>query len=143
MADFLSRIVDYDNWFINPKVFSWLDALWGPRMVDRFADYINCQLPRFNSGCWNPGSEVVDAFTTNWNGEINWWCPPVGSMPRVIGHAEVCMSKGTLIVPEWMAAPFWPLLQPVAGEFAYFVTCSGAPPVRIIVLVRIVWFHIV
>ena len=32
-ADFLSRIVDYDDWYLNPTVFMWLDATWGPHTV--------------------------------------------------------------------------------------------------------------
>ena len=38
-ADFLSRIVDYSDWFLNPAVFAELDAAWGPHTVDRFADF--------------------------------------------------------------------------------------------------------
>ena len=48
-ADFISRIVDYDDWYLNPSVFAWLDAIWGPHTVDRFADHNNSQLPRYNS----------------------------------------------------------------------------------------------
>ena len=36
-ADALSRIIDYDDWSINPSVFKWLDSIWGPHTVDRFA----------------------------------------------------------------------------------------------------------
>ena len=82
-ADYLSRIVDLDDWMLNPWIFAQLDALWGPYTVDRFASCDNTQLPRFNSRCWNPGSEAVDAFTVNWQGENNWWCPPIVLIPRV------------------------------------------------------------
>ena len=120
-ADFLSRIVDYSDWFLNPAVFAELDAAWGPHTVDRFADFHNHQAPRFNSRCWNPGSEAVDAFTVNWGGENNWWCPPIELIPRVICHARACKAVGTLIVPSWPSAPFWPLLCPSEGRLAYFV----------------------
>ena len=76
-ADYLSRIVDYDDWKLNPIVFADLDCLWGPYSVDRFADASNAQLPRFNSRYWNKDTEAVDAFTVNWAGENNWVCPPV------------------------------------------------------------------
>ena len=85
-ADYLSRVVDYDDWYINPAVFAEVDEDWGPHTVDRFADYHNHQTPRFNSRCWNPGSEAVDAFTVDWAGETNWWCPPITLVPRVIGQ---------------------------------------------------------
>lgn len=68
-ADYLSCIVDYDDWQLNPAAFAELDVAWGPLMVNRFASCHNCQLPRFNSRCWNPGSEAVDAFTVNWAGK--------------------------------------------------------------------------
>ena len=72
-ADLLSRLVDLDDWMVNPTVFAELDKVCGPHTVDRFASFHNCQLPRFNSRCWNPGTEAVDAFTVDWVGEINWW----------------------------------------------------------------------
>ena len=121
-ADYLSRIVDFDDWMLNPQVFEQLDALWGPYTVDRFASYDNTQLPRFNSRCWNPGSEAVDAFTVNWQGENNWWCPPIVLIPRVIRHAQICGAQGTLIVPHWPSAPFWPIICPSGDQFEEYVT---------------------
>ena len=84
LADEISRIVDYDDWQLNPAVFSSLDALWGPHSVDRFATCDNTQLIRFNSRYWSPGTEAVDTFTVNWSGENNWLCPPIVLLPRVI-----------------------------------------------------------
>ena len=49
IANYISRIVDYDDWFVNPAVFAWVNELWGPHTVDRFASHYNTQLPRFNS----------------------------------------------------------------------------------------------
>ena len=120
-ADYLSRIIDLNDWLLNPEIFAQLDAQWGPHTIDRFASYENSQLPRFNSCCWNPGSEAVDAFTTDWSGENNWWCPPIALIPRVIRHAQTCSACGTLIVPCWLSAPFWPLLCPANNQFAPFV----------------------
>ena len=48
-ADYLSRLVEYDDWMLNPEVFSMLDAKWGPHTVDRFANSANRQVVRFNS----------------------------------------------------------------------------------------------
>jgi hypothetical protein len=95
---------------LNPVVFEDIDLLWGPHSVDRFADCFNSQTHRFNSRCWSPGSEAVDAFTVNWEGENNWWCPPMFLIPRVLRHAQVCRARGTLVVPVWRSVPFWPLL---------------------------------
>ena len=96
-ADYLSHIIDYDDWQLNPSAFSELDNCWGPHSVDRFTSFHNCQVPRFNSRCWNPGSVAVDAFTVNWSDENNWWCPPIGLVPRVIRHAQACRAVGFMV----------------------------------------------
>jgi len=121
LADFISHIQDWDDWQLNPNVFNWLNFQWGPCSVDRFASYYNTQLPRFNSRYCNPGSEAIDAFTCDWSGEMNWWCPPIYLVPRMLRHAENCKCKGILVVPHWPSAPFWPLICPSGKSFASFV----------------------
>lgn len=121
VADYLSRIIDYDDWSLNTVCFTHIDSIWGPHTVDRFANNLNTQLDRFNSRFWNPGSEAVDAFTINWGSENNWLCPPIVLIPRVIAHARACRCRGTLVVPAWPSAPFWPMLCPDGTSFANYV----------------------
>ena len=121
VADAFSRIIDVDDWMINPNVFAWVDSFWGPHTVDRFANCHNAQLGRFNSRFWAVGSEAVDAFIVNWAGENNWLCPPIHLVCRVLQHAKACNCSGTLIVPLWKSAPFWPMLCPDGQRFALFV----------------------
>jgi hypothetical protein len=128
LADYISRIVDHDDWMLNPEVFGELDKLWGPHSVDRFEDRNNAQLSRFNSRFWNPGSEAMDAFTVNWSCENNWWCPPVSLIPRVLRHAQNCICEGTLIVPLWRSAVYWPMICPNGTDFAQFVKGSVVLP---------------
>ena len=111
-ANYLSRVVDYDDWMLNPIVFHELDIMWGPHTIDRFADVHNRQLERFNSRYWSPGTEAVDTFTCDWGNDNNWWCPPLYLIPRLIRHAEVTKAIGTLVIPHWPSAPFWPMLFP-------------------------------
>ena len=121
LADALSRVIDYDDWSIEPSVFAWVDQIWGPHTIDRFASSHNSQLPRFNSRYWDKGSEAVDAFTVDWAKENNWWCPPVCLVCRVLQHAKNCNSVGTLVVPSWRSAPFWPIICPDGQHFASFI----------------------
>lgn len=93
-----------------------MNAKWGPHTIDRFASYFNTQLPRFNSRFWNPGSEAVDTFTCNWEGENNWWCPPVYLVPRTVRHAQESFAVGTLIAPKWPSASYWLMLFPGEGK---------------------------
>lgn len=118
-ANYLSHVIDYDDWQLNPIIFAELDSLWGPHTVDCFATHYHALLPRFNSRYWCPGTEAVEAFTVNWF--CNWLCPPTMLVTRVIHHVQVCRAKATLIVPAWPSAAFWPILCPAGREFAYFV----------------------
>ena len=118
-ADYISRIIDHDDWSVHPSIFHKFDRMWGPHTVDRFASFFNTQLPRFNSRFWNPGSEAVDAFTCAWQGENNWWCLPVYLVPRVLRHAQSTKAKGTLLVPRWSSAVFWPMLFTRNGESGF------------------------
>ena len=45
LVDYCSRLVDYDDWRLNPVVFQWLDELWGPHTVDRSALCRSCKCP--------------------------------------------------------------------------------------------------
>ena len=31
-------------------------------------------------------------------------------IPRVLRYAEACRARGTMLVPAWESAPFWPML---------------------------------
>ena len=71
MADYCSRIIDTNDWMLNPEIFSMLNELWGPHTIDWLANVDDTQMERFNSRCWCSGSEAVDAFTVDWRGENN------------------------------------------------------------------------
>ena len=110
VANYISKIVDYDDWMIHPDIFAHLDHVWGPHTVDRFANINNRQMRRFDSRFWNPETEAVDTFTVDWESENNWWCPPIGLIPRLIQHARNTKAEGILIIPCWPSAAFWSLL---------------------------------
>ena len=120
-ADYISKVLEIDDWMLNPQVFEWLESMWGPHTVDRFANSANTQLPRFNSKFWSWGTEAVDAFTCSWGHENNWICPPPNIIPRVIRHMRNCCAAGTMVVPLWRSAPFWPIICPDGVSFAPFV----------------------
>ena len=121
IADHLSKFVDFDDWQINLSTFLLLNAKWGPFTVDRFASYYNNQLNRFNTRYVSPGSEAVDALAQDWSHEINWVCPPIYLIPKVIRHMKCCRAKGVLIVSEWHSGLFWPVLCKKEYEFEHFV----------------------
>ena len=40
---------------------------------------------------------------------------------RVIKHGRLCRATGTLVVPAWKSAPYWPVLCPDGTHFADFI----------------------
>lgn len=70
---------------------------------------------------WNPGCEQVDAFSVSWAGENNWLVPPIYLIPKVLRHVVLCKATGTIVVPHWISAPFWPLLFDKDSFCANFV----------------------
>ena len=65
LADYLSRIQNFDDWKVDPNLLLFINLLWGLHTVDCFASASNCQLPRFFSRFWCPSTEAVDSFTVN------------------------------------------------------------------------------
>ena len=120
-ADYWSRVVETDDWMLNPCHFQELDKIWGPHTVDRFASLNSRQLPRFCSKWLCPGCEGVDAFTLDWRGENNWLVPPVHLVSRVLNHMRYFGEAGTLVVPLWTSAPWWSLLFKDSGVFQDFI----------------------
>ena len=41
LADYLSRIIHYDDWYVDISIFLYMEQMWGPHTVDRFASYYN------------------------------------------------------------------------------------------------------
>ena len=121
MADLISKEVDRDDHMLNPDLFVTLDIMWGPHTVDHFSSFCTRQVPHYCSRFPNPGAESIDAFTTTFAGENNWLFPPPFLVPKVIKHLKFSEADGTLIVPHWESAPWWPLLIQKKGVFKSFI----------------------
>ena len=120
-ADYISKILDFDDWGVSVSFFDYLDKKWGKHTFDRFADLRNKKVVRFNSKFWTPGSLGVDAFTFDWGSDNNWLVPPIYLVVRALRHLRVCRGAGTLVVPYWKSASFWPFIVNGDGSFKYFV----------------------
>ena len=111
-ADFVSKLVDHDDWFVSHEFFTTLEELWRPNSVDRFANNQNTKLSRFSSLFRTPNCEAVDAFSQNWADENHWLVPLIFLTSLVIRNLLTCKVRGTLLVPAWPSSPFWRLLFP-------------------------------
>ena len=118
-ADYLSRLKDFDDWEVAPSIFQQMDVLLGPHTLDAFANYKNAKVPRFFSRFWNPGTAGVDAFYQDWSNDVAGVVPPIPLVPRVLQFMFQNAFQGTLVVPHWPSAAYWPLLS---NNFAHFIT---------------------
>ena len=122
VADEISKYKDTDSWGIDWPSFNYLQKCFGKFTIDRFADHINNKVKKFNSRFFCPGTDDVDAFTTQWKGHFNYICPPVSQIGRAIRHCRACKAHGVLVCPEWKASYFWPLLVVRgSGNFRNFI----------------------
>ena len=48
-------------------------------------------------------------------------CPPISLIVRAVKHLIACKGVGTLIVPEWPSANFWPFVSPATGVIKHLI----------------------
>ena len=117
-ADWLTRGANKGDWMLDRRVVRTFIGLWGPCTVDRFADAVNTQLPRFNAGYPCIGSEAMDAFTQDWADEVNYLNPPWSLIGKVIAKLrDTPKAEAVLVVPHWPSATWWPALSAIADEY--------------------------
>ena len=121
VADYLSKIVDFDDWGVKDSYFQTVNSIWGPFTVDCLANSVNAKVPRFYSLFFQPGCLGVHALAFDWGGENCWLVPPVYLIPRVLLHFLNCKSRGVLVVPFWPSSLFWPYLIQGNGAYKSFV----------------------
>ena len=66
--------------------------------------------PNIFRGFGNPNTSGVDFFFQSLRGENCLVVPPVGIVPRVLHYLKSQQAVGTLAVPLWPSAHFWPLI---------------------------------
>ena len=126
-SDYLSRIIEVDDWGISPQILKLLQQKWGLLEVDWFASHHNAKLPLFYSRFWNPESAGVDAFTEYWGGKYGLFVPPIRLISRVILKIISDSTEGVLIIPLWKSANFWPMLCPNGRFVSYIINWIDLP----------------
>ena len=65
IADTLSKMYDFEGWETTNTLFRYLNWVWGPFTIDRFADNKSCKTKVFNSKYWCPNTAYADDFSTS------------------------------------------------------------------------------
>lgn len=71
-VDFISKLVDFDDWQVIEDVFKDLDSFWGFYMVDCFVMYYNRKIIRYFFRFWNLEMLGIDVFMQLWEVENCW-----------------------------------------------------------------------
>ena len=129
-ADYISKVVDHDDWRVSPSLFRYIERKWGPHTVDRFASSSNSKLRRFNSKYLCPNTECVNAFSVSWARENNFLAPPVSYIPKVLAHMKSCRATGTLVAPFWPSAAYYPLIFRNGTSAEHFVVSWEVIPYK-------------
>ena len=53
--------------------------------------------------------------------------PPIYLISRTIDMLLACRTHGTLVVPEWRSAPWWPKLHDGAAWYGFVKECVWLP----------------
>jgi hypothetical protein len=121
-ADYLSRLPIQYEWMLHPTLFRYIDQLWGPHTLDRFASISTAQIDTYNSRFLDPQTHGVDALVqTDWQEHNNWVNPPFRLLNRVIDVVVQQKAYATVIAPCWPGQPW----------FHRLVSLLVAPPFRI------------
>ena len=118
LADALSRwSQDRSDYQIHHGIFQAVDQLWGPHTVDWTATRHNTMLPRFCSRFLDDRATYVDVLRS-FNAKENGFCnPPFALIPKLLGLLENCNTDISMVVPIWMAQPWWPVLLSRTVDF--------------------------
>ena len=118
-ADSLSRELDSSDWSVAPKVFRYLDRIWGPHSVDRFASMENALLARYNSKWKDPDCEAVDSLHLSdscWARDVNWCYPPWQLLDELVVKLRRSGAAATVIAPLWPGSSWHQQLVELAEE---------------------------
>ena len=76
-----------------------------------------------------PGAVAWMPWLTTGAPKNDWLCPPVHVIIDLVRHLKSCSRRGTLIIPEWPSASFWPFLRERSSQFKSFVVDVFVLPV--------------
>ena len=114
-ADRLSRWESPYEWKLHPGLFRYIDSMYGPHTIDRFASLTTSQLAKYNSLYYDPYSHGVDALgQTDWGQELNFVNAPFFLLPKVVEIVKQQQAEATIIAPWWPAQPWFQQIKSMA-----------------------------
>ena len=111
-ADKLSRLPQKYEWVLHPDIFRYIDKVFGPHSIDRFASINTYQCDAFNSRFLDPLSSGLNALEqTDWHQHNNFVNPPFRLLPDILRLIIRQKAVATVIAPYWPAMPWFRTIQ--------------------------------
>jgi hypothetical protein len=89
-ADAISKGINTDNWEVSRSDYDHLNALFGPFSIDLLATCDNAKATRFYSRSWEIGTQGVDSFAQNWQGECAYVAPSFPGNANYLQDSNYC-----------------------------------------------------
>ena len=107
-ADYISRLIDIDDWQITNEFSLFLDGHWGPYTVDCFANFYNHKLAKLFSRFWNPGTAGVPNSFQDFG---------IQALPVLISSFSLLAGRIASSFHQWVLSPafciIWSLRMPL------------------------------
>lgn len=114
IADQLSRLPIHYEWKLHPSIFGYIDQLWGPHTIDRFASFSTAQLTKYNSRFLDPNTVGIDALSQDdWGKENNYVNPPFRLLNQVLQIIIAQRAWATIVAPRWTSQPWFRTLRSI------------------------------
>ncbi len=122
-ADAMAKICcgDHFSYSLLPEIRDYIQASFGEHTIDRFASCNNVQVAsrRYYSKFYESEATWLNAFSCHWKFspsgtlENKWIHPSYNMIGRVCLYLIRCQAIGTVILPVWPLAPWWPDIAPL------------------------------
>ncbi|GFR74435.1 reverse transcriptase [Elysia marginata] len=104
-ADTLSRLSSQYEWCLHQRVYDYLNVLWGPHTLDRFASMTTTKCLKYNSRFLGPASAGIDALLQeDWGLDNNYVNAPIRLLDQVLDivfHQKATATvKGSVVLLE-------------------------------------------
>ena len=112
MADFYSKLEDFDDWSLRPEFYQKISTVSMLNFtLDCFASSENTKCSKFYTRFYDYNTSGVDSLKFSWTGEVVWVVPPPRIAVKALVHFKECRCVGAFIVPKWTGQGFWAMLQ--------------------------------
>lgn len=131
LPDKLSRYKpERNDWALSADAFDLIEATFGARSIDLFANRHNHKCVKYNSWRPDPGAHQIDTLSATPDDEFVYRAPYANMPFCKTGETLLWLQRHSLantvvVVPHWPSADWWPLLLSMAKQWLDLPAAPG------------------